>query len=85
LFERKNALLELFKTLADSDQVNAAIYDKVVADLGKVTTRFNQWWSKTSERYQWESEPDGHWEIDFDDCSIYLMGHSRAKPDGPSL
>ena len=23
-------------------------------------------------KYQWESAADGHWEIDFDDASIYL-------------
>ena len=73
LFERKNALVELFKTLADSDQVNTAAYEKVVTDLGKVTTRFDQWWAAMRRKYQWESSPDGRWEIDFDDCSIYLV------------
>lgn len=75
LFERKNALLELFKTLAEAGSVNDAIYERVVADLGKVTTRFNEWWSAKSTQYQWENIPGWQWNIDFNDCSIYL-----AKP-----
>jgi CXXX repeat modification system protein len=72
-FERKNALVELFKTLADSDQVNSALYEKLVADLGKTTMRHNEWWAAMRKKYQWESAPYGRWEIDFDDCSIYLF------------
>jgi len=73
MFERKSALLELFKSLADGDQMNDAVYEKVVADLGKVTTRFNDWWSAMRTKYQWESAADGHWEIDFEDASVYLF------------
>jgi len=73
LFERKNALLELFKSLSDGTEMNDAVYEKVVGDLGKVTRRFNEWWSAMSAKYQWDSAPDGHWEIDFDDGSIYLF------------
>jgi CXXX repeat modification system protein len=73
LFERKSALVELFKTLADTDQVNSAAYEKLVTDLGKVTTRFDQWWAAMRHKYRWESSPDGRWEIDFDDGVIYLV------------
>jgi CXXX repeat modification system protein len=79
LFERKNALTELFKTLAESNPINDTAYEKVVADLGKVTTRFSQWWATTSQQYQWESAPNGRWEIDFEDGSIYL-----ARPEAPA-
>jgi CXXX repeat modification system protein len=72
-FERKNALVELFKTLADSDHVKSDLYEKLVVDLGKTTTRHSEWWAAMSKKYQWESTPDGRWEIDFDDCSIYLV------------
>jgi CXXX repeat modification system protein len=73
LFDRKNGLVELFKTLTGTDQINNAAYDKVVADLGKVSVRFDQWWSAMSHKYRWESSPDGRWEIDFEDGSIYLV------------
>ncbi len=81
LFEAQSALLELFKTLADGDQLQSAVYEKVVADLGKVTTRFDEWWSAMRGKYEWESAADGHWEIDFDDCSIYLS-RSAGKGGG---
>ena len=80
LFERKNALVELFKTLADSSPMNEVIYEKLVADLGKVTTLSNQWWSAKSAKYQWNSAQDGTWEIDFADCSIYLNNSPRQTP-----
>jgi len=80
LFERKNALTELFKTLAESDSMNSAAYEKVVADLGQVTTRFGQWWAEMSGRHQWESAKNGRWEIDFNDCSIYLVPAEAQKP-----
>jgi len=73
LFERKNALTELFRSLAESAQVNSIIYEKLVADLGAATTRQSQWWSSMNLKYGWESAADGRWEIDFDDCSIYLL------------
>ena len=73
IFERKNALAELFRSLADAAQVNNAIYEKLVADLGAATTRHAQWWSAMSKKYGWSSTPDGRWEIDFDDCAVYLL------------
>ncbi|MGA2033138.1 MAG: CXXX repeat peptide modification system protein [Thermoguttaceae bacterium] len=82
LFERKIALLELFKSLADGDQLDNAVYEKVVADLGKVTTRFDAWWSAMRRKYQWESAVNGHWEIDFDDSSIYLLRNAGKEAGG---
>jgi len=79
LFERKNALVELIKTLADAAPMNETLYEKVIADLGKVTTRSSQWWASMSRNNQWESAPDGSWEIDFDDGSIYLTSPERPK------
>jgi CXXX repeat modification system protein len=73
LFERKNALLELFRSLSESNAMNDTIYERVVADLGKATTRFTEWWSAKSTQYHWENVAGWQWQIDFDDCSIYLV------------
>ena len=73
LFERKNALLELFRGLSESNTLNNTIYEKIVADLGKATTRFTDWWSAKSTQYHWENVSGWQWQIDFDDCSIYLV------------
>lgn len=70
LFERRNGLNELAKVLSpDNDE----LYERLVADMGDTATRFQRWWDETSAKYGWESHPEGHWEIDFNDCKIYLI------------
>lgn len=70
LFVRRNGLTELAKIL---DTENAELYEKLVTDLGDTTTRFQNWWDSMADKYQWESAPESNWEIDFEDCAIYLV------------
>lgn len=70
LFERKNGLSELSKILtADND----SLYEKLIKDMGETGTRFQQWWDRMSTKYEWERDPQGNWEIDFDTNDIYLV------------
>lgn len=69
LFERRNGLNELAKILTPE---NEALYQKLVKDMGETGTKFQQWWDSMSTKYQWESTPNGHWEINFDTCEIFL-------------
>lgn len=69
LFERRNGLNELAKILTPD---NVELYERLVADLGETSTKFQQWWDTMSSQYGWESAPDGHWEINFDTCEIFL-------------
>lgn len=69
LFERRNGLEELAKILTPD---NEELYEKLVKDMGVTKTKFQQWWNSMSEKYQWESLPNGSWEINFDTCEIYL-------------
>ena len=69
LFERKNGLNELVKIIGN----NETLYEKVVADMGATSTKFQSWWDNMSQKYQWESTKNGHWEIDFNNCEIYLI------------
>lgn len=70
LFERKNGLNELAKILtADNNE----LYERLVKDLSETTAKFQGWWDMTSNKYQWESMANGSWEIDFNDCTIYLV------------
>jgi len=69
LFERKNALTELFKTV---DVSKDELYDKIVVDMGKTASKFQTWWDEKSLTYQWESLSNHRWEIDFNTCQIYL-------------
>ena len=69
LFERRNGLGELAKILtADND----ALYQKLVNDMGDTSAKFQKWWDVMSAKYSWKSSPNGHWEINFESCDIYL-------------
>lgn len=70
LFERRNGLNELAKILSAD---NTVLYEKLVKDMGETSTRFQGWWDRMGAKYQWESAVNGNWEIDFNDCVIYLV------------
>ena len=70
LFERRNGLNELSQILTVE---NEALYEKLVKDLGETGTKFQNWWNRMDEKYNWESVEGGNWEIDFDTCNIYLV------------
>lgn len=70
LFERRNGLNELAKILTAD---NAELYEKLVKDMGETGSKFQGWWDRMAEKYQWESAENGNWEINFDTCEIYLV------------
>ena len=73
LFERRNGLNELAKILTAD---NHELYEKLVKDMGETGTKFQSWWDRMGEKYQWESIEGGNWEINFEPCEIYLVGGS---------
>ena len=70
LFERRNGLNELSQILTVE---NEALYEKLVKDLGETGAKFQNWWNRMGEKYNWESVEGGNWEIDFETCNIYLV------------
>lgn len=70
LFERRNGLNELAKIV---DANNADLYEKLVKDMGETGTKFQSWWDRMAEKYQWESKENGNWEINFESCEIFLV------------
>ena len=70
LFERRNGLNELAKILTAD---NAELYEKLVKDLGETGIKFQNWWDRMSQKYQWESAENGNWEINFETCEISLV------------
>lgn len=70
LFERRNGLNELSQILTVE---NEALYEKLVKDLGETGSKFQNWWNRMAEKYNWESVEGGNWEIDFETCNIYLV------------
>lgn len=70
LFERRNGLNELAKIVTAD---NTELYEKLVKDLGETGVKFQNWWNRMAEKYQWESSENGNWEINFDTCEITLI------------
>ena len=70
LFDRRNGLNELAKIVTAD---NSELYEKLVKDLGETGTKFQNWWDRMSQKYQWESSENGNWEINFDTCEITLV------------
>ena len=70
LFERRNGLNELAKILTVD---NADLYEKLVKDMGETGVKFQNWWDRMAEKYQWESSEGGSWEINFETCEIFLV------------
>ena len=70
LFERRNGLNELAKILTAD---NADLYEKLVKDMGETGSKFQDWWNRMADKYQWESVEGGNWEINFDTCDILLV------------
>lgn len=70
LFERRNGLNELAKILTSD---NTELYEKLVKDMGETSTKFQSWWNRMSQKYQWESSENGNWEINFDTCEVFLV------------
>ena len=70
LFERRNGLNELAKILTSD---NAELYERLVKDMGETGTKFQNWWDRMAQKYQWESAEGGNWEINFSTCEILLV------------
>ena len=68
LFERRNGLNELTQIVKEDD----SLYERLVKDMGQTATKFQNWWNATSKKYNWESDPSGNWEIDFNTNEIFL-------------
>lgn len=70
LFERRNGLKELALIVKVNE---SKLYEKMVLDMGETSTKFQDWWNRMAEQYQWESVEGGNWEINFDTCEIMLV------------
>ena len=70
LFERRNGLNELANILTSD---NEELYEKLVKDLGDTGIKFQNWWDRMAQKYQWESAEGGNWEINFSTCEILLV------------
>ena len=44
-----------------------------VTEQGETGAKFQGWWDRMAQKYQWESTPNGNWEINFETREIYLV------------
>ena len=70
LYERRNGLNELAKILTAD---NSELYEKLVKDLSETGLKYQDWWDRMAQKYKWESDENGSWEINFYTCEIYLV------------
>jgi CXXX repeat modification system protein len=68
LFGRKNALVDLLKTV----EKGSAFYENAMEDLIATNEKFQNWWNVTSKKYLWKGIEKAHWEINFENCEIYI-------------
>lgn len=70
LFERRNGLNELAKIVTAD---NKDLYERLVKDMGETGSKFQNWWDRMVQKYKWESAQNGHWNINFETCEIFLV------------
>jgi CXXX repeat modification system protein len=68
LFGRKNALIDLLKTIENG----SAMYEKAMEDLIDTNEKFQNWWDITAKKYSWKGAGTVHWEINFESCEIFI-------------
>ena len=56
---------------------NTVLYEKLVKDMGETATRFQKWWDNMGAKYEWESHPNGNWEINFQSNEIFLVVNTK--------
>lgn len=75
LYERKNALKELYITLSSpyvTDEERKLLKESLIEDLTKTHSRFESWWRTSQEKYNWKTDENGHFVISFDTREIFL-------------
>lgn len=74
LFNKKRSLEELFRVILSGGipVKNEDIYNKLVDEYTVVTAKFQDWWDRSSLKYNWEGREKGTWQVDFDTNDIYL-------------
>jgi CXXX repeat modification system protein len=74
LYERKNALVELFKTLSDVDKEETAkLYHKIVEDMTETSAQYHKWFETNSQKYNWKNIPGYQWNVNFETCEVFLQ------------
>ena len=72
LYEKKVALENLSRCI---DPDNEKMYQKLVNDYTSTIKKFNNWWKKMQDTYNWEGTD---WKVDFATGNVYIIRNQRS-------
>lgn len=74
IYHRKTALQELLLIINTQKTLNDdGLSDNLLIDLTNSNKEMAEWWTATAQFYDWTYAPTDSWQINFEDCSVYLI------------
>lgn len=74
--EKLNSLTSLSRTLCEENVVyneNSDFYSRIVEDMNKARTEYNNWWKEISAKYNLQPDRLDKYYVNFISCGIYLL------------
>ena len=68
--EKKMSLDNLVLITKDQDE---KLYNKAIDALKDVKQEYDGWWSRMVEKYNFEGDEHGHWEVNFQTGQVILV------------
>ena len=68
--EKKMSLDNLVLITKDQDE---KLYNKAIDALKDVKQEYDGWWSRMVEKYKFEGDENGHWELNFQTGQVILV------------
>jgi len=68
--EKKMSLDNLVLITKDQDE---KLYNKAIDALKDVKQEYDDWWSRMVEKYNFEGDENGHWEVNFQTGQVILV------------
>lgn len=68
--EKKMSLDNLVLITKNQDE---KLYNRAIATLKDVKQEYDGWWSRMVEKYNFEGDENGHWEVNFQTGQVILV------------
>lgn len=68
--DKKMSLDNLVLITKDQDE---KLYNKAIDALKDVKQEYDGWWSRMVEKYNFEGDENGHWEVNFQTGQVILV------------
>jgi len=79
LYQRKSSLEELIQSFVNysKEELDASgLYERMITDYTTVRTDYQTWWDRKASLYRWSKGLSDKYQINFDTCEIFSIGHS---------